>query len=153
MRDKDLGTRSRNAVFGALNQAVHFRMNRPHAVTIKHLVTNVITVGLARNRAIIASANNALVLYQNAAHQGPVAGWPLRNHQGLQHEVLFPRNAIVCHLLPLKVIQANSIPNFSQSLVGNFIGLLGASQEHFINAVRILSKFSPPFSNWGQFCF
>ena len=54
-----------NPIFGAGNQAVHFRVDGPDAVTVDQLVTHVIAVGLTGHGAVIARAQDPLVLDQD----------------------------------------------------------------------------------------
>ncbi len=85
--------------FGTGNQAVHFRVNGSDAMAVNQLVAHVIAVGLAGHGAVIAGAEDALVFDQDAADQGPVAGRPLGDNQGLHHKVLLPRDTFPGHLL------------------------------------------------------
>lgn len=98
-------------------------------MAVNQLVAHVIAVGLAGHGAVIAGAEDALVFNQDAADQGPVASRPLGDNQGLHHKVLLPRDACPGHLLApvLKVVKADSVADFVESLVGNFVSLLGPS--------------------------
>ena len=78
------------ALAGRLDQGVHFRVVGPDAMVVFHQTADIFAMLVARQRAVVAGSQDAVVFDQHAdaVHSG--AGRPFRSEHGQLQEIFVP---------------------------------------------------------------
>ncbi len=88
-----------HAEFCALQNGVHFRMNRPHTMSVDQVAAFVAAVHIAADRAVIPACYDAFVPHNRCSHCQTRTSTAHRQQNTLPHEILVPRNPFKTHII------------------------------------------------------